>query len=75
MEIASASCRKNAPSIVKFGKSEEGLNHHEFGPEFIKGPQKNETQPLGTVEDDSEGHTNQQCEQAKETTMSLDHQW
>ena len=52
--------------IVKFGKSEEGLHCHEFSPEFIKGLQKNKMQPLGTVEENAEGHTNQQQEQAKE---------
>ena len=29
--------------MMKFGKSKEGSCHHEFSPEFIKGPQKNKT--------------------------------
>ena len=44
--------------VMKFRKSKEGSHCHEFSPEFIKGPQKNKTQPLGTVEDNVEGCTN-----------------
>ena len=51
---------------MKFQQSEEGLCCHEFSPEFITGPQNEETQPLGTVEENAAGHTNQQREQAKE---------
>ena len=51
---------------MKFGKSEEGSHCHEFSPEFIKRSQKNGTKPLGTAENNTEGHTNQKHEQAKE---------
>ena len=51
---------------MKFKQSEEGLCCHEFSPEFITGLQNKEAQPLGTVEENATGHSDQQHEQAKE---------
>ena len=52
--------------IMKFKRNKEGLHCHQFSPEFIVSIKKQGTQPLGTVEENIIGHTEQQQDKAKE---------
>ena len=58
--------------IVKFKKSKEGPNFHQFSPEFIASTKKHDAQLLGAVKENATGHTNQQQERA-EKAQKLHH--
>ena len=51
---------------MTFKRSKERLHCHQFSPEFIKSIEKQGTQSLSAIKENTTGNTNQQQERAKE---------